>query len=410
MDKLYRNSNRYKFIENLKSSKGYYLVCIDIINFRSINDKFSFHNGDKLLSEIIEYIGGFSTNSLNINSCRYENDIIMIMFECNCENDIFRCVDKITHHNYRYDINFRVGYIQINNINEVEHFLESIIYVIKDKKYTVDKSVDKSFKLNIDVEKYFAIKQDIMTNDSSNFNLVYQPKISNKDKHINSCEVLSRWSNAKVGESSPDEFLPIIKNLDKEVEFDLMIFEKACLEISEQKEIISKFSINISTKSISDYKFIEEIYLLANRYNIKCEDITLEILEDICVYNQVEILNNVEKLVKFGFSISIDDFGTGYSSYCRLAKLNFSEVKIPREFLIVEKKDDSRKNKEILTGIVSLCRSLNCSIVIEGVETEENLKLAQLLNIDYIQGYYYSMPLNKIEYVEFINEYNRELA
>ncbi|MGL5348223.1 MAG: GGDEF domain-containing phosphodiesterase [Peptostreptococcaceae bacterium] len=408
MNKLYKNSDRYKFIEILEYRDEYYLVSIDIINFKSINDMFGFYNGDILLYQIIEYIESLSNDKFKLNVCRYESDIIMVMIDSIYEDDVFEIVNKIIYHTYKYDVDFRVGYKEMDSNSNLNRFLESITYVIKDKKYTVDKPFDKSFRLNDDIKKYFAIKQDIMFNNSSNFKLVYQPKISNKYKVINSCEVLSRWSNPKVGQSPPNEFLSIIKHLDKEVEFDLMIFEKACIELSGEEEIINKFSINVSIKSIVNNNFLNEIDKLLRKYNINSKNVTLEILEDICDYNHIEISKNIDRLVNLGFSISIDDFGTGYSSYSRLAGLNFSEVKIPREFLILESKSVVNRNKKILSGIVSMCRSLNCEIVIEGVETEEDIKLAQMLNIDYIQGYYYSKPLSKLDYIEFVNEYENK--
>ena len=409
MSKLYKNSDRYKFIEILEYRVEYYLVSIDIINFKSINDRLGFYNGDILLYQIIEYIESLSNDKCKLNVCRYESDIIMVMIDSIYEEELFEIINKIIDYTYKYHVDFRIGYKEMDSNSNLNHFLESITYVIKDKKYTINKPFDRSFRLNDDIDKYFAIKQDIMFNNSSNFKLVYQPKIFNKDKGINSCEVLSRWINSRVGESSPNEFLSIIKHLDKEVEFDLMIFEKACIELTGEDEIINKFSINVSIKSIVNNKFLNEIHRLVKKYNINSQNVTLEILEDICDYDYMEVSKNINRLVSFGFGISIDDFGTGYSSYSRLASLNFSEVKIPREFLLLESKSVISRNKKILSGIVSMCKSLNCEIVIEGVETEEDVKLAEMLNIDYMQGYYHSRPLSKVKYIEFVNEYGNKI-
>lgn len=400
MERLYRYSDKYKFIQFLKERTAYYLVCIDIINFKSINDEFSFYNGDILLSEIVEYVESLSSQEFKLNVCRYESNILMIMVEANDEADMLNAVNEIVNYKYKYHINFRGGYKKITDSSMLEVFLESITYVVKSPKYIIDKSFDNSFELSNDIEKYSAIKKDIMANDSSNFKLVYQPKISNRNKNINSCEVLSRWIHPVNGEVGPSEFLCVIESLDKEVEFDLMIIEKACSELSKEKNLINKFSINISTKSIVNSEYTDKIYEIVKKYGIAPKNITLEILEDICEGNYVSISDNIDKLVKLGFNISIDDFGTGYSSYCRLAQLNFSEVKIAKEFLSI-----TNKNKKILSGIVSLCRTLNCEIVIEGIETEDNVKLAEELEIDYIQGYYYSKPLDKIAYKKFVKDY-----
>lgn len=405
MNRLYKNSNRYEFLEKLKSNSEYYLVCIDIINFKNINDRFGFYNGDHLLIEIIEYINKMKDEYIQLKVCRHENDIIMIMIESIQETDIIRIINKVLTKRYRYNIKFRIGYKRIENIQDIDDFFDSVKYVIKDKKYVIEKSMDRSFEMSKDIQRYTTLKKDIMNKRVESFNLVYQPKISTVTKQVDSCEVLSRWNNTKIGSLSPYEFLPIIKRLDKEIEFDLVIFEKACFEISHLEGIISEFSINISIKSISNNEFVDKICLLAEKYNIDPNNIMLEILEDIYEEDYVEISKNIDRLVGLGYSISIDDFGTGYSSYCRLAELNFSEVKIPREFLKLDHSADAMKTKKILSGIVSMCKALKCKIVIEGVQTEEHVKLAEILKIDTIQGYYYSQPLDKVRYALFVREY-----
>lgn len=407
MDSLYKSSDRYQFVQMLKDNIGYSIVCIDIVNFKSINDKFGYYNGDVLLTQIIKHIRSLANDKLKLDVCRYESDIIMLMIQSQYEFNIIDIINKITKYKYMYEISFRVGYETIDTKRKLNNFLDSILYVIKDKKYMLENNIDINFDLSKDIEKYQAIKKAIMCNDSENFNLVYQPKISTRDKSINSCEVLSRWSHPVVGKSTPDEFLSIIKNLDKELEFDLMIFEKACMELSNQ-EVITKFSINTSVKSISNYRFIVELNKIIDKYNIQAKNVTLEILEDICDYDNVETSNNINKLISLGFSISIDDFGTGYSSYFRIAELKFSEIKIPKEFLSLESKESSSKNDKILSSIVNMCKKLNCKIVIEGVETEENIKIAEKFNIDYLQGYYYSKPVDKKEYIKFIQSYTAQ--
>lgn len=405
MNNLYQNSNRYKFIEKLKERTGYYLACIDIVNFKNINEKHCFYNGDVILSQLISRIESLSSLNCPVSVCRYENDIMMIMIDTTCEHTVFSLLDKIVEHSYKYDVSFRCGYKKIDTFQKIEHFLESIIYVIKYKRYIVEKTIDETHKLNEDIEKYFAIKQDVIINNKENFQLVYQPKIANKDKSIHSCEVLSRWCHPEIGQSMPDEFLPIIKHVDKEIEFDLIIFEKACQELSSEAALTEIFSINICIKSMLYEQFAAKIIEYVEKYNMNAENITIEILEDICEYDHVELSRNIEILSEYGFRISIDDFGTGYSSYCRLAALDFTEVKIPREFLLLDNYFSIKKNRQILSGIVSMCKALNCKIVIEGVETQENVRLAEDLGIDYIQGYYYSKPLPKEAYIHFIQNY-----
>ncbi|MGL4912027.1 MAG: EAL domain-containing protein [Romboutsia sp.] len=245
-------------------------------------------------------------------------------------------------------------------------------------------------------DKYMKLKDDIIRNKkikNTGFTLVYQPKVDIENKKIISWEVLSRWNHPNYGVVSPLEFIQIIKDLKKEYEFDMYVFENMCKDISTTSYEGNTYSINISTNTLKVENVEKDIIDISKKYNIDPKLIIFEIVEGSEIEAYEIITSIVNKLNRLGYRISIDDFGTGYSSYYRLCNLNFNEIKIPREFLPTEGINKERQIK-VLKSIVEMGKSLGCKIVIEGIETLENHQLAQMLGIDYGQGYLYSHPVS----------------
>ena len=405
MEILSRKKNRYNFLNDLDSTKcKSTILYLDIIKFRLINNIYGICEGNLLLKEIVKTIENILINmKINNNICIYEKDVILLkLLECDKEK-ISYLVDCIINSKYKYSVNFRIAFMELDNQKDALNFIENIKYVSKGKKYEL---VDKTF--NIDdldikhyIKKYQELKKDVLSKRNQYFYLVYQPKVELKYNNIISWEVLSRWNHPIYGHVSPVEFIKIISDLDKEYEFDIYTLEQMCKEISRVNFDSNVYSINISVNTLKNPNIYDKILEITSKYYINPSNITFEIVETSQIedYDLItEIINNLNKM---GYNISIDDFGTGYSSYHRLCNINFTEVKIPREFL-PNKKDNREKKVTVLKGIVSMCKSLGCKIVIEGIETIEDHKLANYLGVDYGQGYLYSHPVTIEESLKMI--------
>ena len=109
----------------------------------------------------------------------------------------------------------------------------------------------------------------------------------------------------------------------------------------------------------------------------------------------------MNNLIQKGIRISLDDFGSGYSSYYRLLELNVSELKIPKEFF-QEKFEFTSKNEKILFGIINMCKEMGIQTVAEGIESISDAQYVKKLGVDYIQEYYYSKPLKKESFINYL--------
>lgn len=395
MYKLSECHNRFKFTEELKRFKNKYsLIYIEILEFGYINEVYGLREGDNLLIEVINKIDKvIKSEGLEANACIYENDSIFIRVNTIDEKILDEKLNDILAKNYKHNITFKIAYVIVENLDEALNFMQNVKKVINNRKYIAKNNINiERFNLTEELNRYLFLKNDILQNKEHSFYLVYQPKVSLKTNTIEGVEVLSRWNHPKIGSIPPTEFMNIVKDLDKECDFDMYVFENACKDYNNLRKNITKFSINLSISTLKNQFLSDRISNILKKYNIDPKNITIEILESTPIEDYDILLNNINSLIDLGFKISIDDFGTGYSSYYRLCSFKVSEIKLPREFLIqIDRNIDM--NFRILVGIVSLCKALGCSIVAEGIETEKDKRLMKELGVDEAQGYLFSKPL-----------------
>lgn len=254
------------------------------------------------------------------------------------------------------------------------------------------KKIQNSIREKIDKEKYF---------------LQYQPIVNPKERHIVGFEGLLRLNeNGKV--LTPYYFIKDIENNDMLFEISLYLLRNAIKDYY----IISKYenidndniyiSINMSLKEIENDEFISCICDMAKELKMKEQSICIEIVESVRINDLSKITYAIKKLKKSGFIIAIDDFGVEYSNIDILEKLDFDIVKLDKYFI-----DDIHNSiiiKEAVKFLSNICKAKNKVLISEGVEYSYQRDIIK--NIDnnkfYIQGYFYSKPLN-IEDISKIN-------
>ena len=148
----------------------------------------------------------------------------------------------------------------------------------------------------------------------------------------------------------------------------------------------------------------EEVMEILNKYKIHPGQINLEITETAASNSQKIMMKNLNKLNRVGIGLSLDDFGTGYSNMNRIASLPFNIVKLDKSFA---NNDKNPKLLIVLENMINMIKSMNMKIVVEGIETEDLVKQFSDLECEYIQGYYYSKPLPKEDFIEFIKRNNK---
>ncbi len=409
MENLTYTCTRQDFVEKISSTmnvENKYIVCFEIMDFHSINELYGFVKGDMILREIIEEIHNYLLGRAKGEYGMYGKDAVLVAIDSSDLEVVNGLINQVAGMEYGQKITFRVAYTRIQKQEEMFSVIENISKVISKDRYIFKKDQHGDYDIKEDLHRYAVLKADLLSDMDKHFMIVYQPQVDVKTKEITSCEVLSRWNHPVLGMILPQEFLAIIRDLKLEYRFDLTVFDRACFEVKNiMNHYIKEFSVNISLRTVLYNDVADRMHEIALQHGLDPRDITLEITEEMEETESDLISRNVQSLIERGFKISIDDFGTGYSSYYRLSSIPFCEVKIPREFLLLSSHKDKNKNKTILEAIISLCKNLNCRIVMEGVETLSDLRLMEYLEVDSIQGYFYSKPVENEDYKRFIRTY-----
>ncbi len=240
------------------------------------------------------------------------------------------------------------------------------------------------------------------------FVLYFQPQIELKENRVTGTEALIRIIGPEGNIISPGVFIPraeedaylisligewVIKNLPNYV-FEI---------VREIKDPI-KFSFNISVKEFESEDFLGSFKNLIEKKNLTNFLYGVEITETSLMRDMSYIREVLEIIQKAGFEIIIDDFGTGFSSLKYLRELPIDQLKLDKVFADYLSYD--MKTNIIVKHIVGLCKELGIKVIAEGVETEEQLRLYKEYGVDEIQGFYFSKPLPKEEFIEYVKKIN----
>lgn len=243
--------------------------------------------------------------------------------------------------------------------------------------------------------------------EENEFEVYYQPIYSIETGKFKTAEALVRLISKKYGFISPASFIPYAENAGRIEEIDSFVMEEVFKFVSSEKftELeLDYIEINLSMAECINPHLIERVKLLMEKYNVDPKRVNLEITESFDVSEQGVINHNLNILHEMGFRFALDDYGTGYSNISRFSSLPISIVKIDKS--LVDECEDKDVMK-ILDYSFNIVKDLNKETVVEGVETAEQLEKFKKYGANYIQGYYFSKPLNFESYVDFVKKNNR---
>jgi diguanylate cyclase len=236
--------------------------------------------------------------------------------------------------------------------------------------------------------------------------VVYQPKIHPVTREISGMEALLRWKHPQHGMISPGVFIPILEANGKIFDVTDWVIEKVCRQISQwQQEGIPlhQVSINIPGPYVTSPSLLAVLNHTISNYKIESRFIELEVTETSVINDIENAIIAVRNFRELGFSVALDDFGTGLSSLSYLRQLPIATIKIDKSF--VAGVPGNEKNSSVLRAIITLCDSLNLKVVIEGIETEDQVEFVTSMSENpLIQGYYFSHPRTAEDIIAWMKE------
>jgi diguanylate cyclase len=255
------------------------------------------------------------------------------------------------------------------------------------------------------------IVQDIhLAIESNELFLVYQPKVWPETRNVTGLEALLRWDHPIHGLISPGVFIPMLEESGKIFEVTDWVIANVCRQVSrwlEEDVAFEQVSINIPGPYVTSSRLLSVLKEQLEKHEIDSRYIELEITETSVIHDIENAITAVGRFREMGLSVALDDFGTGLSSLSYLRKIPISTIKIDKTF--VDGVPLSDKDSALLRAIITLCSSLKLKVVIEGVESQEQIDfIASMIETPHIQGYYYSPPLREGDFAHWLKE--RELV
>jgi diguanylate cyclase (GGDEF)-like protein len=232
------------------------------------------------------------------------------------------------------------------------------------------------------------------------FELFYQPLVNLRSGKISTCEALLRWNHPVRGTVSPIDIIPVAEDMGMIVDLGRWILRKACLECMRWPEAVS-VAVNFSPQQFHQRDLLSEVRYALDISGLPPHRLEIEITESSLLRDTQHTHELLSQLRELGVRISLDDFGTGYSSLSYLHTFPLQKVKIDRSFL---EGIDTDRPLRLLRGVARLSADLGMLVVVEGIETNEQLELVNADGtVSEAQGYLFSRPVPATRVLQLLN-------
>ena len=262
--------------------------------------------------------------------------------------------------------------------------------------YAVEKDNYSASRLALVGELRTAIEHD-------EFIVHYQPKVDLRTGTVQGVEALVRWEHPLRGLIPPDEFIPLAEHTGLIESLTTFVLNAALRQVADWREdgLNLKVAVNLSTRSLLNPNFPEEVSDALKRWRVPPSSLQLEITEHTILADPARASGILSTLSSMGVELSIDDFGTGYSSFVQLRRLPLTELKIDKSFVMNMEVDDN--DAVIVRSLIELGRNLGLQVVAEGVESQEVSNELTNLGCHYAQGFYSSRPMPPDQVAQWMN-------
>ena len=414
--------NRIRF-ENLldhefKERKDYRIgvIILDVYGFKRVNDRLGHSIGDQLLMQVASRLAK-STES-GIVLARLGGDefasIVKIYddlesFTNTAEQYISVLAREFEVEGTRVQIGSCIGLsYSSDDTHSATELMKNADFAMYQAKahgkdcfrlFDQDISDKYQYRIQLELELREAVKEQ-------QFQLYYQPQFNVQTQKIDAVEALIRWDHPEKGLVAPDVFLPLAEETGLLTVIGDWVLDEACRQISVwNKGSLAgiRIAANVSAAHFSRPGFVEYVESTYRKHNIDPRSLELEITESALVDNMESVIETFNSLRAMNIELAIDDFGTGYSSLSYLQDLPVDTLKIDKSF--IDRLDEDSENS-IAKTIVMLAKACGLKTVAEGVETERQRSQISEFGCEYIQGYFYSKPMESSKVPQKIAEIN----
>lgn len=417
-DQLSNSFNRSGFLEACKkvlegseNDTTYALLISGIVNFKGINSLYGSNFGDKVLIGMAESLHALHHKFEMIYGRTAEGKFTsLIPFEY--VDTVVEELSKLSvegEDHSKIHIDICNGFVVMSDRKRsIGYYYERALLALDKCKRKVDTPVLEYTKEMAEEQRRYQLMREEMRAaiDKKEFFIVLQPQIDMKENKVCGAEALVRWNHPILGLVFPGDFIPLFEDNGYITKLDKYVWEEAAATVREFMDrgvYDGHISINVSRVDIMSFDVSTFLINLVEKYKIPVEKLHVEVTESALVNGKDSLVSTLEKLRDYGFIVEIDDFGSGYSSLNSLMHIPFDVVKLDMVFM--RELTKAEKDEIIISSIAKMIHDLHASIVVEGVENQDNVDMIHRFEGDVSQGYFYSKPIPKEIFLEYVSNF-----
>ena len=384
------------------------LLFIDLDQFKQVNDTLGHPCGDQLLCAVANRLRAMLRPEDFV--ARFGGDeFVVFQQNIKSEDEAAALARRIVNHlserykidNHLVEIGASIGIAMTTGVGADTLLKNADMALYRAKadgrgtfcffREEMAEVVEKRRTLEIDLRRALANEE---------FELFFQPLVNLQSGKISTCEALLRWNHPVRGTVSPIEIIPVAEDMGMIVDLGRWILRKACLECKQWPEAVS-VAVNFSPQQFHQRDLLSEVRYALDVSGLPAHRLEIEITESSLLHNTQLTHELLAQLRELGVRISLDDFGTGYSSLSYLHRFPLQKVKIDRSFLEGIETD---RPLRLLRGVARLSADLGMAVVVEGIETNEQLELVNAEGtVSEAQGYLFSRPVPAPRILQLLN-------
>jgi|GEM_PF-2651059 len=387
-----------------RSDDGFVLLMLDLDNFKVVNDTLGHSSGDKLLSiaaqrlrdvvrttDTVARIGGDEFAIIARHLDKTHGVTVLAQKIIDALSAPFEFDGKIV------TVGCSIGVTQYpmdkGDPELLMQHADLALYRAKDEGrarfHLFDEALSRAVHERIELDR--DLREALVTDQ---FFVAYQPRYNAGSRQPVASEALARWRHPEKGLVSPGAFIPMAEETGLVIELGRVVLDNVGRDIARWRAEglnVGPVSVNISAVHLANGSVLEDVFSTLKKYRLPAECLQVEVTESTMITDEESAVSQIKALADAGIMVLIDDFGTGYSSLSYLHRFTAHKLKIDRSFVA----NVADPTSAILARqIVSIGKSLDLTIVAEGVETEAQADFMTAIGCDELQGFLLSRPID----------------
>jgi diguanylate cyclase (GGDEF)-like protein len=382
------------------------LLCVDLDDFKSVNDTLGHETGDRVLREVGRRLDRMSRRGDTVAALGGDEFVVLCQASRDDE-DLGLICDRAMHaicaplQDGPHDLTV-TGSLGAVITTEPSAGPEELLRQADVAMNAAKRSGGNRFEIytaelgGLSESSRSLASELRRAIDNSDLFVVYQPLYSLPDGSMLGAEALVRWRHRERGVIGPDEFIPVAERRGLITAIGDFVLNEACRQMAEWTGTDGcpgafKIGVNLSGRELRDPGLIERIEATLARHGVPPERLVIEITENVLLAELGDAHRAIVALAQTGVRIALDDFGTGYSTLAHLRNLRANSLKIDRSF--VSQLAGQSRDREIVAAVTGMAHALGMLVVAEGVETEAQHEELAAIGCDAAQGYLFARPL-----------------